>query len=125
MLKIIIPIVVVLLLAFVLKSRAQQSGAGYQNIDAAQFKEIQKQKDVVVLDVRTPQEIKGGKVKGAMEIDALAPGLKEKLAKLDPSKTYLVYCRSGRRSANVCSQLAGMNIEKVYNLNGGYGTLKK
>lgn len=123
MLKIIIPAIAVLILLVAFKSRAQQSRS-YENITAAEFKELQKQQDVVVLDVRTPQEIKGGKVKGAMEIDALASGLKEKLSALDKSKTYLVYCRSGRRSANVCAQLSQMEFPKVYNLTGGYGTLK-
>ena len=120
MLKIIVPLALVFLLLFVMKARAQKTAGSYEDIDVSEFKTKMTESNVVILDVRTAGEIAGGKIKGAVEMDALKPGFKDKLAQLDKSKTYLVYCRSGRRSAGACSSMSGMGFEQVYNLRGGY-----
>lgn len=76
--------------------------------------------NAVVLDVRTPPEIAAGKIAGALELDYKSPDFRERLAALDTTKTYLVYCRSGNRSGKACAIMAEMGYDTLYNLAGGY-----
>ena len=53
-----------------------------------------------LLDVRTPEEFAEGHIGGAMNIDWKADGFAEKAqAQLATERPVMVYCRSGRRSA--------------------------
>lgn len=97
-----------------------QLEAPFQNIDVAAFKTKMKEANVVVLDVRTPAETANGKIEGAVEMDYKAPDFAEKVKALDKTKTYLVYCASGGRSAKTCSILAEGGFTNLYNLKGGY-----
>jgi len=85
--------------------------------------ETLKQPDVVLLDVRTPEEFAAGHLTGAQNLDFLAPGFREKVAKLDKTKTYVLYCASGNRSgqANVLMEEAG--FKKAVNA-GAFKELK-
>lgn len=93
---------------------------GFQDLNVAEFKQKMETRGVVVLDVRTPEETAEGMIAGAQELDFRAPDFQEQLGKLDPDKTYLVYCRSGGRSSSACSMMEGMGFKSVYNLVGGY-----
>jgi rhodanese-related sulfurtransferase len=95
-------------------------GTPFQNVEAQQFSELMKAPNTVVLDVRTPAETAAGMIEGAIELDVTNPNFAEKVAELDKSKTYLVYCRSGRRSANACQIMSGQGFGQLYNLQGGY-----
>ncbi|WP_293445813.1 rhodanese-like domain-containing protein [Persephonella sp.] len=90
----------------------------YTDLSAEQFKKMIKEKDVVILDVRTPEEYeKDGHIKGANLIPVqlfryiYLPGLRD--------KKVLVYCRSGNRSVTASRMLEQMGIKNVYNLKGG------
>lgn len=96
----------------------------YQNISAAEFAQLMKEKNHVVLDVRSPFEQRDGAIPGNILIDMFDPGFTQKVAKLDKSKTYLVYCRSGNRSKTACSIMASQGFENLYNLSGGIGAWK-
>ena len=76
--------------------------------------------DVVILDVRTPGETAAGMIEGAVEIDFRGDNFKDQISALDKDKTYLVYCKSGGRSASACEIMQEMGFEKLYNLDGGY-----
>jgi len=52
----------------------------------------------VLLDVRSPGEFLGGKIKGAKNIDALSQDFMNQIKNLPKDKTYLIYCRSGNRT---------------------------
>lgn len=91
----------------------------YQNIGAREFQELMKNKDAMVLDVRTPAEKADGVIPGYQMINMLAPDFESQIRKLDKSKTYLVYCRSGSRSGQACNIMADMGFEHLYNLIGG------
>ena len=101
-------------------SGSDNAGEGFQDLNAAEFKEKMDTRGVVVLDVRTPEETAAGMIAGAEELDFRAPDFQEKLGKLDRNKTYLVYCRSGGRSSSACSMMDEMGFKNVYNLVGGY-----
>ena len=73
-----------------------------------------------ILDVRTPQEVEEGYIPGAINIDIyLGQEFLEELEKLDKSKNYYVYCRSGNRSGQACAIMNSIGIENAYNLEGG------
>ena len=74
--------------------------------------------DEVLLDVRTEAEYQQGHIAGAINFDISNPTIMQDIPKLDSTKTYIVYCRSGGRS-----QLASMIMKqkglKVINSNVG------
>ncbi|MCB0966836.1 MAG: rhodanese-like domain-containing protein [Ilumatobacter sp.] len=74
---------------------------------------------VTVIDVRTPEEYAEGHVDGATLIDFSQPDFADRAAELDPDGTYLVYCRSGNRSAQAVAVMADLGIDQVYDLGGG------
>ncbi|MCB0631545.1 MAG: rhodanese-like domain-containing protein [Lewinella sp.] len=92
----------------------------YTDLNVEQFAGMMNKKNVVVLDVRTPEETAQGKIDGAMEINVLEDDFADKVQTLDKKKTYLVYCRSGRRSQKAVEIMAGEGFKKLYNLLGGY-----
>lgn len=73
----------------------------------------------VVLDIRTPQEFQAGHLPGATNIDFYAPDFARQLDRLDKTKTYLVYCRSGNRSSQALPIMRKLGFQEVYELQGG------
>ncbi len=73
----------------------------------------------VILDVRTPQEFQAGHIKGAINIDFYAPDFPQKLDRLDKGKVYVVYCRSGNRSAKTVALMKQQGFRVVYEIQGG------
>jgi rhodanese-related sulfurtransferase len=51
-----------------------------------------------VIDVRTPEEVAGGYLEGALKFDFQGPNFASEIATLDKSKDYVIYCRSGNRA---------------------------
>ena len=91
----------------------------YSSINAGDFrKKLDSADHVVCLDVRTREEYLSGHIHGARNLDVLSLDFVSRLDELDKNKTYLVYCRSGSRSANACAMMASRGFE-VYNLLGG------
>ncbi len=91
---------------------------GYENIDVPAFKE-KMGNGAVVIDVRQPEELDDGSIPGYKMISMRDPDFVERLQSLEKGPTYLIYCRSGARSARTCEALAEMGHEDLYNLAGG------
>lgn len=101
------------------KPDAQQSSVIDINIPF--FMKVTKNNpDAVVMDVRTPEEIAEGKIRGAMEIDYYSEDFKQQLDTLDRDNMYYIYCRSGNRSRKAAEMMQEMGFKKVFNLEGGY-----
>ena len=76
--------------------------------------------DVVILDVRTFAEVQQGYIPNAKHIDIYqGQEFIDEVMKLDKTKSYYVYCRSGGRSAQACAFMNQAGFEKAYNLIGG------
>ena len=74
----------------------------------------------MMIDVRTPEEIAEGKIAAeALEIDYYADDFRARLDRLDKSKKYLVYCRSGRRSGLTMEIMKELGFSEAYDLSGG------
>ena len=78
-------------------------------------------KNHVILDVRSPQELAEGSIPGHIMINMFDPSFQEEIQKLDKTKTYLIYCRSGNRSGQTCAMMSQMGFGELYNLAGGIG----
>ncbi|AVR47282.1 rhodanese-like domain-containing protein [Christiangramia fulva] len=84
-------------------------------------KKLQEDEKAVILDVRTQEEVDEGYIPEAKNIDIYkGQGFINEVEKLDKSKHYYIYCRSGKRSAQACSLLDQMGFEETYNLLGGF-----
>ncbi len=75
---------------------------------------------LVILDVRTKGEFDSGHINDAINIDVKSASFKEKLSKLDKDKTYLVYCRSGKRSTRAQNIMKELHFKKAINILGGF-----
>ena len=91
-----------------------------ENVSTQKFNDLLENKDGVLLDVRTSNEVSQGFIEGAINIDYYSKTFKTEIAKLDRSKPIFVYSRSGGRSAKTMSILSDMGFIEVYNLLGGY-----
>ena len=90
-------------------------------INSQQLKDmIAKGKGIVLLDVRTPDEIVDGKIAGAVEIDYFGDDFEAKVSKLNKDDHYIVYCKSGGRSAKSVALMKEKGFTKCTNLEGGY-----
>lgn len=77
--------------------------------------------NAVILDVRTPEEVEDGYIPNAINMDFyLGQEFMDELEKLDKSKNYYVYCRSGNRSGQACAIMGKMGFANAYNLEGGF-----
>lgn len=72
--------------------------------------------DAVIIDVRTPAEYAEGHVDGAINLDLEGGVFEAEYSKLDPSKSYIVYCRSGRRSGVAASILKDNGFVDIVDL---------
>lgn len=75
--------------------------------------------DFVILDVRTRQEYDGGHIENAEQLNVESGTFRTDVALLDMSKTYLVYCRTARRSGNATDIMEELGFANLYDLQGG------
>ena len=73
-----------------------------------------------VLDVRTPEEYAAGHLPGAVNIphDQLSARLGELSGARE--RDIVVYCRTGRRSAEALAVLDGAGFKRIFQLKGDY-----
>lgn len=83
--------------------------------------QLEKDDKAFILDVRTEDEVGEGYIPGATNLDIhLGQEFLDELEKLDKSKNYYVYCRSGARSGQACAVMNGLGFANAYNLEGGF-----
>jgi len=83
------------------------------------MKKLKSDKNAVLIDVRTPIENSQLKIPNSFLIDIYNPSFLNEIDKLDRSKNYYIYCRSGNRSFQAGNIMLRMGFEKVYNLKPG------
>jgi rhodanese-related sulfurtransferase len=92
----------------------------YQGVMDVDPRELAKKKDqVVLIDVRQPEEFQGdlGHIPGAklITLDTLS----EHLDEIPKDRTVVFVCRSGGRSARATAYALEQGLQDVYNLKGG------
>lgn len=84
-----------------------------------------KKKKTVILDVRTPEEVAEGHLPGAKNIDVQDELFQQNIEQLNKNKTYLLYCRSGKRTAVAGAKMKAAGFKKVYMMDGGITSWKE
>jgi rhodanese-related sulfurtransferase len=101
-----------------------------KNVSPAFAEKKFNKKKVIVLDVRTTQEFNEGDLPNAVHIDVMdSVAFVQQVSKLKKGKTYLVYCKSGRRSAKAAAIMEQQGFHHIWNMEGGItawkGTIKQ
>ncbi len=94
----------------------EKNNEAVKTVGVEEFAKVMAQKEVRLIDVRTPKEYAEGHLAGAENINVKADDFAERIK--DIKGEVAVYCRGGRRSLKAAEQLAA-NGCTVYNLDGG------
>lgn len=81
-------------------------------------KKLNEDKEIILLDVRTPQEYKEKHIPNSLlfPLDTIKRDSEKKLT--NKEATIFVYCRSGVRSATAVTTLVNLGYTNVYNIGG-------
>lgn len=88
-------------------------------LDPASFEARLNEPDVQLVDARTPGEYAAGHLTGATNLDWNGGRLQATVDQLDKTRPVLVYCASGRRSAEAREFLIEQGFNDVVDLQGG------
>ena len=92
----------------------------FTNMKAAEAAKIlQENPKAVVLDIRTPAEFNEGHIPDAVNINYKADSFESELDKLDRDATYVMHCRSGRRSANSFKIFKKLGFKNIVHMDDG------
>jgi rhodanese-related sulfurtransferase len=102
-------------------NKDKESGpGGVENLSSSEFeKRLESDSNAILIDVRTPLENSKLRIPNSILIDIYNPSFLNEIDKLDRSKNYYIYCRSGNRSFQAGNIMLRMGFEKVYNLKPG------
>lgn len=100
-------IVTTIALALAAAGCAATPGGGTEDSSAA----TALPENTIVIDVRTGAEYDEIRLEGAVNIPVELPDFGTRIATLDPDKTYLVYCRSGRRADIAVDQMTRLGLD--------------
>jgi rhodanese-related sulfurtransferase len=89
-----------------------------EHITPVKARELLTQKQIQVIDVRTPEEYNTQHLPNAININFYSPNFQDQLTKLDRTKTYLVHCRSGGRSTKTVEIMSQLQFRYLYNVQG-------
>ncbi len=103
-----------------------ETDAANPTISVVEFsKKIKEDKNVVILDVRTPKEYAQEHLPNAILENMQEDSFNENIAKMDKSKTYLLYCKVGGRSSKALDIMKKAGFKQVFHLGGGIADWKK
>lgn len=90
------------------------------DVNPQEFQQRINQGNITILDVRTPAEFSAGHIANAINLDFYDTSqFSSSLDKLDKNRTYLIYCRSGNRSAQAMKLMKEKGFTSIFNLSGG------
>ena len=90
------------------------------DLDVNTFSEkIKNDKNAVILDVRTKEEFLDLRIPNSELIDIYKPDFLSNIEKLDRSKNYYIYCRSGNRSYHAGRYMLSAGFKNVCHLEPG------
>jgi len=105
----------------------EESTDGYwTNVNKSQLQELlDENSDLIILDVRRPEEFNTGHIKGAVNINVLSDDFEQSLKEYNPEDVFLVYCQSGGRSLMAVKMMNELGFEYIYHYPGGYSDFVK
>lgn len=97
-----------------------------QTVSANEFlQKVGSTPGAVLIDVRTPAELQGGYIDGAINIDFRSSDFEAKISALDRDTPYLLYCGSGIRSRKAADVMKQLKFKEVYEMEGGFASWKE
>ena len=113
-------LIVSLFLLIPLAACSQKAEVKQTTVDQLSQVDYLQDDNIIVLDVRTAQEVNEGRIAGSQHADVLRTDeFTMNVAKLDKDKTYYVICRSGGRSSKAAGMMKDMGFKNIYNVQGG------
>ena len=91
-----------------------------ENISTTSAQQMAKGKNVIILDVRTPEEYARGHLVNARLMNFYDNTFAEQLKTLLRSKTVIIYCKSGSRSDRTLAIMKKLGFYNVYSMLGGF-----
>jgi len=114
--KMILPVLVLFLASF-----ATVEAQNKIQVNSKEVKELlKKNKDLIIIDVRTPNEFNAGHLKGALNIDVNQYDATSKIDKLNRNARYIVYCRTSNRSGMAVQYMMQKGFKTVYQMMDGF-----
>ena len=98
------------------------------NLNSEAFQHAQKiYPKGILIDIRMSWEYEDGHIPNAINIDYKSPNFWERIENLDADKPYFIYCRTGRRSIEVCNNMrqGGFESDLVFHLQKGFRQWEK
>lgn len=103
---------------------SEKTTSSSQQIKTVSIQEAQNliadKEGLVIVDLRTDNELENGKLKDAVQINFNDPDFKTRIETLDKSKPYLIYCHSGGRSGQTKSLMKQSGFDEVYEMSAGF-----
>lgn len=105
-------------LAISLHACMAQSNA--KPVNTSEFINLEKSDSILVIDVRTPAEVSEAYIAGTdFFFDINNADFAKNIESLDKTKSYIVYCKSGKRSTSAINYMNSQGFTKLYELSGG------
>lgn len=90
-------------------------------INYRDFKEVVKEKDIQLIDLRTDKEYENGFIEDAIQIDFFKKEeFVNKISSLEKEKPIYIYCHSGGRSRRASRLLLNEGFTEIYDFSEGY-----
>ncbi|WP_417445110.1 rhodanese-like domain-containing protein [Joostella sp.] len=103
---------------------AQLAFSQVKEMDITTFN-MESSDELVLIDVRTPDEFKAGHLKEAKNINVKDDAFIAEVKKVDKSKSVYLYCKAGGRSAVAAKILDSLGYKNIVNLDGGFDAWEK
>lgn len=108
----------IVLVLLMMVSLVSQAWAAEKDITSREAKAmLERNKNIYLLDVRTPQEYSQGKLAGSVLIPI--GEFERRIGEVPKNKTIIVYCAVGSRSKPVANFLAQRGYKDVYHMADG------
>jgi rhodanese-related sulfurtransferase len=117
--KRLITILSIMMLLMATSCKEETNKGEIKLVTAEEMHTLLQQKDVQLVDVRTPDEYQVGHIKNSQNIDFNSPTFDDDISKLDKTKPVMLYCKGGGRSAKCSQKLLDAGFIKIYDLEGG------
>ena len=120
-----IPICIICL-GFILPSLSAQDSTRILTVSAKEAADLidkhNGDSNFSILDIRTPGEFQSGHLQSAILIDFYSQTFVDRLRQLDKGKNFLIYCRTGNRSARSLEIFRKLKFQKIYHMANGIST---
>ena len=94
-----------------------------ESISAEEFEERVNTKDINILDVRKDGEYQSSHLENAQHF--ALDFINDQMSAIDKTKTYHIHCAGGYRSVIAASILKARGFDKLVDIAGGFGAIKK